>query len=221
MSTAAKMAKKAVTAAETLTISRLNQQMMEISVVGTAPYMQLRFPIKGIQKLKETHMLGSAARKGQKRDPRDFDADYEGAFYVSEEGWHGVPTTQIRAACIRACALVNFKMTIAKMCINILPDGYDKFDGTPLIRLQEITPPIRTEWPVPNANGKIDIRVRPQWRQWGLTFTVQFDADQFTSQDILNLINRAGQQVGIGEGRPFSKNSAGIGMGTFALKSAE
>jgi hypothetical protein len=46
---------------------------------------------------------------------------------------------------------------------------------------------------------------------------VQYDADQFTATDAANLMTRVGAQVGIGEGRPDSKMSAGMGWGTFKL----
>ena len=35
--------------------------------------------------------------------------------------------------------------------------------------------------------------------------------------DIVNLISRVGMQVGIGEGRPDSKQSAGLGFGLFEI----
>ena len=38
------------------------------------------------------------------------------------------------------------------------------------------------------------------------------------TQDVTNLLMRVGQQVGIGEGRPDSKNSAGMGWGTFNVE---
>ena len=50
---------------------------------------------------------------------------------------------------------------------------------------------------------------------------VRFDADQFTLTDVANLLMRVGMQVGIGEGRPFSKNSNGMGWGLFDLKNGK
>jgi hypothetical protein len=38
-----------------------------------------------------------------------------------------------------------------------------------------------------------------------------------TEADIANLIARVGLQVGIGEGRPDSKQSAGLGFGLFEI----
>jgi hypothetical protein len=71
---------------------------------------------------------------------------------------------------------------------------------------------------VRNATGVADIRVRPMWREWGANVRVKYDADQFTIQDVTNLMQRVGMQVGIGEGRPDSRDSAGLGWGTFRLE---
>ena len=70
---------------------------------------------------------------------------------------------------------------------------------------------------VRNATGVADIRVRPMWREWAADVKVSYDADQFTLQDVTNLMQRVGMQVGIGEGRPDSRDSAGLGWGTFVL----
>jgi hypothetical protein len=49
----------------------------------------------------------------------------------------------------------------------------------------------------------------------------RYDADQFTASDVVNLIARAGMQVGICEGRPDSSNSTGMGWGTFEISDKE
>jgi hypothetical protein len=59
------------------------------------------------------------------------------------------------------------------------------------------------------------------WRTWRVELRITFDADQFTEIDVVNLMNRAGLQVGVGEGRPFSKKSAGMGYGTFKIINRE
>ena len=55
------------------------------------------------------------------------------------------------------------------------------------------------------------------WEKWGAVLRVRFDADAFSVADIANLIARAGTQVGVCEGRPDSKDSAGMGWGLFAI----
>lgn len=178
--------------------------------------MQARFSAKAMQAMMAKMAAGSTARKGSKKDPRDFDEDFAQAQHISTEGWNGVPAPALRNACIDVCRMAGFKMTHAKMSVFIEADGFDSVDGTPLIKL-DAPEPERTEMATRNATGVADIRVRPMWRQWALDVVVRYDADQFTSSDIANLIARAGEQVGIGEGRPFSKSSNGLGFGTFEI----
>jgi hypothetical protein len=116
---------------------------------------------------------------------------------------------------ISACRVVGFKMTHAKLSVFVEPDGFDADDGTPLVRIYG--EPMVHEGLVRNATGVADVRWRPMWRQWHAFVRVVYDADQFTLEDVSNLLARAGMQVGIGEGRPDSKMSAGMGWGTFRI----
>lgn len=202
---------------QTVSIKPPNLVVASFELAGTTPYMQHRFWKKA--EMMATQSLGSTAKKGKKRDPRDFDRDYHEAMYLSAEGWHGLPAPAFRAALISACRLVGFKMTLAKLSVFVLHDGIDARDGTPLVRITGT--PEKSEMMVRNADGSVDIRVRPLWSVWGLNLRLRYDADQFTLSDVANLLERAGSQVGIGEGRPDSKRSAGLGFGTFTIVKRE
>jgi hypothetical protein len=197
-------------------ISAPNIVTLRFKIVGTAPLVMARFSEKARQAMEAKMLAGSTAKGKVVRDARDFDADMRGAIHYSTEGWVGFPAAAFRNGCISACRLVGFKMTLAKMSIFVVADGFDKVDGIPLVRL-DVGEPELTKMHARNASGVTDIRVRPMWRQWGLTLNVRFDADQFTPSDVTNLLHRAGMQVGIGEGRPDSRESAGLGWGTFEI----
>ena len=182
-------------------------------LIGDAPYVQAKFSEKAKAQIREKMLGGSQSKKGRAREPRDFDADYKNAMHISREGWNGIPASCFRQACISACRLVGFKMTLAKLALFVEADGYDKDEGTPLIKIQG--KPHKHEQHVRNATGVVDLRVRPMWDKWHANLTVRWDADLFSATDILNLLNRVGQQVGIGEGRPDSKQSSGQGWGLF------
>lgn len=201
---------------ETIAVSPPNFQMIQLTLEGTAPLMQARFSAKAMQAMMAKMEAGSTAKKGKKREARDFDEDFRQAMHISTEGWIGVPAAALRNACIDVCRMVEFKMTHAKMSIFVLADGNDQIDGQPLIKL-DAAEPERTDMATRNATGVADIRVRPIWREWKLHPTFRFDADQFTSSDVVNLVARAGEQIGIGEGRPYSKKSNGMGYGTFRI----
>lgn len=199
-----------------VTITPPNFQKIKLTLEGTAPLMQARFSAKAMQAMMSKMAAGSTAKKGNKKDARDFDDDFKQAMHVSTDGWIGVPASAIRNACIDVCRMVGFKMTHAKMSVFVECDGFDKVDGQPLIKL-DAPAPERTEMATRNATGVADIRIRPMWRKWKLNIVLRFDADQFTASDVVNLLARAGEQVGIGEGRPFSKQSNGMGYGTFRI----
>jgi hypothetical protein len=198
---------------QTIQIPAPRFETIEFSLVGTAPYMQARFSAKAIGAMREKHIAGSVSRKGKKREPRDFASDFEGAKHKSVEGWCGIPAGAFRQAAISACRLVGFKMTLAKLSLFVEADGFDAIDGTPLIRITG--EPEICEMAVRNATGVTDIRVRPLWREWSCKLRIRYDLDQFSRTDVANLLLRVGTQVGIGEGRPDSKSSTGLGFGLF------
>lgn len=207
--------KKPETVAQSVTIKAPNIQSAVFKIRGTAPYVQLRFAEKAMNTMMNKMAAGSTATKRKAKEARDFEDDYRQAMHVSSEGWVGIPASAFRNAMISACRIVGFKMTLAKLSLFTHADGIDKVDGIPLIKIDG--KPERTEMAVRNATGVTDIRIRPMWREWGATVRVRYDADQFTLQDVTNLMQRVGMQVGIGEGRHDSRMSAGMGWGTFEL----
>lgn len=214
----AKPAPAPASGTETFEIKPANLQTLAITAIGIAPLMVCRFSAKAIDMIAAKQASGSTARKGTARLARDFDADYHGARHLSTEGWDGIHASSIRKAAIDACRLVGFKMTIAKMSLFVEADGFDAHDAVPLLRIHG-PPPTMNRMMGRNADGTADLRVRPLWPAgaWRLNLRITYDADQFRGSDVVNLLDRVGRQVGIGEGRPFSRNSAGMGMGLFRL----
>ena len=52
---------------------------------------------------------------------------------------------------------------------------------------------------------------------WEAKVTIRWDSEQFSGADIANLLRRVGEQVGLLEGRPDSRQSAGMGWGLFEI----
>jgi len=200
---------------ETIQVKPLRLKVLEVIIIGTAPLLQLRFSAKAIAKMRATQEAGGQAKSKKNREARDFHADYLGAFHLFADGTPGFPASAIRAACISACRTCNFKMTLAKLSIFTLADGLDIVDGIPLVKV--FGTPEETVMPVRNQTGVTDLRARPMFKAWKAKVRIRFDEDQFSAQDAYNLLCRAGAQVGIGEGRPDSRESAGMGLGTFRV----
>lgn len=176
-----------------------------------------RMTEKARNEIMSKQRAGSQAKSKVIRTPKDFEGLAEAAAYRSAEGWCGIHSAAFRCAMISACRLVGFKMVLAKLSIFVIADGYDKRDKTPLVRIWGPEPEVWTA-PVSNASGGFDLRPRPRWNpgEWQISLKLSWDADQFSTGDITNLLMRVGKQVGIGEGRPDSKKSAGLaGYGLF------
>ena len=184
-------------------------------IQGTAPYVQNKFSTKAKQMMHDTQEAGSTAKKGKKREPKDFQRCYEEAMYRHRDGWHGIPATSFRCGMISACRMAGFQMTRAKLSVFVEADGF--IDGKPMVKITKGKPQYYEDY-TRNATGVIDLRARPMWDPgWQAEVRIRFDADQFTATDVANLLLRVGQQVGIGEGRPDSKSSCGQGWGLFEL----
>lgn len=197
-------------------IPPVNLVRIVLRIEGTAPYVQHKFSAKAQNAMEAKQRAGSTGKATRKREPRNFETDFKAAQHVSTDGWIGIPATAFRAAMIDACRTVSLVMTRAKMAIFIVADGFDDDDGTPLVRLHAPAPKMH-RMIARNETGVADIRVRPMWPKWEAFVTVEYDADILTTENIVNLLDRAGRQVGIGEGRPFSKQSVGQGWGMFQV----
>ena len=201
---------------ETVAIKPPNMEVIKLKIRGIAPLCINRFSEKAKKQMGDKQRGGSTSTGKKVREKRDFTADYEGAKYVSDEGWCGIHAAAFRCAGISACRTVGYQMTRAKLALFVEADGYDKDDGTPLVKITEGKP---EQWiaPVRNETGVADLRSRPRWPEWGAILTLRFDADIFTKSDVVNLMARVGLQVGICEGRPDGKKSAGMGYGLFEI----
>jgi hypothetical protein len=206
-----------------ISITSPNWDTVEVQIIGTSPYVQSKFSNKAKQQMKEKQKAGkqSAIRK-RVREARDFESDYRESCYTpTASNWPNgaIPATQIRAAMIGAGRLIEFTMTLLKQCIYIEEDDFDVDDRTPLIPMVKGKRKM-FEQALPNTGGGHDIRVRPIWEKgWRANIRIRFDADRLKPKDVINLLARAGEQVGIGEGRMASRKCAGLGWGAFRVAS--
>lgn len=203
-----------------IAITPPNMRVVGMKIVGDSPLVINKFSAKAREEMIATQEAGSAARTRKKREPKDFERIGNDARHISTEGWDGIHAAAFRNAAISACRAAGFTMTKAKLAIFVEADGLDRDDMTPLVRLTEGEPEIIT-MPCRNQTGVIDLRPRPTYYPWAAVLTIRHDADILTTTDVVNLIARVGAQVGIGEGRPDSKQSAGQGNGLFHIEGAE
>jgi hypothetical protein len=199
-----------------------NYKVLEFQITGDSPYVQLRFSQKQKNKLHEQHAADEkdATVKKKYREPKDYDALFEEAMYLSPGGRRGINAMSFKRAMVAACRLTSLPMKTAKLCMFVVPDGFDEYEeGIPMVYFttpedSDIGPHVCR-----NANGMPDLRIRAMWDAgWTAKLRVRYDADMLTAASVANLLVRAGSQVGIGEGRPDTNKSDGSGMGWGTFK---
>lgn len=204
-----------------LTILPPNFQTAVFKIRGTAPLVIHRFSAKTKAEMKTKMETGKAASSKRNREAKSTDDLFHEARYISKEGWDGFNAAAIRNAMISACRLVNFKMTLAKMSVFVIADSVDaKEPQVPLVRILDADA-TKQEDMARVETGQPYVCVRAAYHNWRAEVRIRWDADQFTVEDVTHLLMRVGQQVGLCEGRPDSKNSAGLGWGTFDIEGHE
>lgn len=203
--------------AKTVSIKPPNFGTAEFWIHGVEPLVIHRFSSKTKNEMKLKMETGKAASNKKNREARNTDDLFEEARYRSKDGWDGFHAGALRAALISACRLVGFKMTLAKLSVFVEADGRDAREPQiPLIRIhgnaQKQEDMARVE------TGQPYVTVRAAYHEWKAKVRIRWDADQFTLADVTNLLARVGLQVGIGEGRPDSKKSTGMGWGLFEIE---
>ncbi len=210
----------AVPVKRTITIARPKFEEATFQLVGVAPLVIHRFSAKTKMEMKQKMEAGKQASSKKVREAKSTDTSFMEARYISKEGWDGFHASSIRNALISACRLVGFKMTLAKLSLFVIADGWDREEPQiPLIRI--IGKPTKQEDMARVETGQPYVTVRAAYYDWKANVHIRWDNDQFSLEDVTNLLSRVGMQVGIGEGRPDSKNSAGMGWGLFEIEGAK
>jgi len=201
---------------EKVVVPALNLERGCFLIEGDTIMVQNKFSEKAKCAMKAIQEAGSRSRKGIKKEPKDFQMMFKQAQHISKDNWPGIPASAFRSGVISACRLVGFKMTLAKLSLFVVADGYDKDDSTPLCRITKGKAQYRDD--AVRIQNTCDVHARAMFEPgWQAKISLEWDADQFSLADVSNLMVRLGKQVGIGEGRPDSRSSAGMGWGTFRL----
>lgn len=203
-----------------VTIKPPKFQVGLFTIKGLAPLVIHRFSAKTKAQMRAKMEEGKSASSKKNREAADIELMFNEARYINKAGWDGFHAAAIRNALISACRLVGFKMTLAKLSLFVEADGVDAAEPQiPLVRIYGT--PIKQEDMARVETGQPYVTIRAAYHDWSAKLRVRYDADQFTLADVTNLLARVGLQVGIGEGRPDSKNSAGMGWGLFEIEGSK
>ena len=177
-------------------LPKLNLQTMQVNLVGDSPLICHAWSKKAKQEMLDKQMKKAKQAKAAK-DPQ---RDYEESLYVHPEGGYGFPAVAFKASAVDACShIAGYTKVEARGAFHINVDLV-KIEGKPSPR----------EDMVKIAMGTADIRYRGEFRKWKCSFTVRYNANMVTPEQILNLFNTAGFAIGVGEWRPQRDGSFGM-----------
>lgn len=198
-----------------IVVRPLNLVTIEVPVEGMTPLITNPWSEKMKEKLRGDQGIGvepgAAKRKKEAKNP---DEEYESRLnaYRLPNGGNGFPAVAFKAAMVEAARFVEgLTMVEARSLFHV--SGVDDVE---LVTING-EPKMREDFPR-NANGNVDIRYRPTFPDWSATLRVRFDADLIDAASVVNLLNRAGTAVGVGEWRPMSKQSKSGQYGCFAVR---
>jgi len=195
-----------------LVIPELAINAIEVTLKGISPLVIRAWDQKTMQQLADKAMGKKSAKSRANVDP---DATFNGARYISTDGWDGIPSGAFKAAIVEAvsCGDIprnDFSMTLAKKTFFIQSDGICGTSGRDLCKIDGKVE--RYDLMQPTSGGGPYMSYRPMYRKWSINLVVQFNAARIDAQGVLNLIAMAGYFVGVGEHRPSAKESK---TGTF------
>lgn len=179
---------------ETVNLTPLSVQNIRLRIVGISPLCSNQWTEKAKRMMREKH----AGKKTRNREVRDPEAEGKAAIYRTEDGKCGIPAMAIKSAMSTAA---HKDIGIAKTTVNksVFVIYNDSNRVLPLDIDEE--PPIVEDCVRPNGGG-VDLRYRPYYWPWACEITLQVDRTWLTIEDVVNLLNRAGFGVGVGEMRP-------------------
>lgn len=200
MPTAAK-----ATGTNIIEIPRIDAETLIVPIVGTSPLIIHRFSEKA-----KKQMLDAMQGRKTPKQAKDPEAEYEAAFYRTNDNGYGIPVIAFKAATIGGARFfAGVTMTLLRQVLffrgEVGQDGQQLaiIDGEPKMR----------EDVVRVGNGGTDLRYRPEFSEWKTELRVTYVTSQLTQASVLSLIDAGGMGVGVGEWRPEKKGD----MGTYAI----
>jgi hypothetical protein len=189
-------------------VRRVNRARIEVTIESEpdVPLIVHNFSTKAQIEMKGIFQ-GKKKMKEIRTEAWDESA-FENAKYKTRDGRDGFPANAL-AACIRSAARYVPSLTLTEARGLIFVPGHI----LPL-KFEECEP---YEAQVRNSNGSPDLRVRPRYWGWSITFQIEYNADLIAPESLLNLVELAGFHCGLGEWRPNSKLSNSGWAGRFHI----
>lgn len=191
---------------------------IHLTLTGMSPLLMQRFSKKA-----EILASQSGAPKA-KKPPRNQEQEFLDSLHIIGDRpkfardlpscKYGIPAVAFKCAAIRGAYMSDVPQTEARTTIFVETDWAD---------LVELHTPEVPELRIDNARlktGVTNIVVRPCFQNWHVNLRIEFNARAYSARQIISWFVHAGKACGVGEWRPFGRNSTGT-FGTFKVTAAE
>ena len=191
-------------------------QTMKLRLIGRpgSPLVIHAFADKAKQEIRDKQ-----AKKAKKaKEQRDPVAECEAAKYLDEQGRECAPITALKKAMVTAAtAMDNLTKVALRQAIFVSPT---LCPSSMLVPIETVAGAgakgVMREDAVTIGINTRGLTYRPEYREWALSVTVEYNARLISDVQLLALAEQAGWGVGICEGRP-EKTSA-LGWGRFSVE---
>lgn len=186
-----------------VSISRIGTETLRVPILGTAPLIVHRFSEKA-----KRQMLDAMQGRKSPKEAKNPEAEYEAAFYRTDEGGYGFPVIAFKAATVGAARFYGKSVSMTALRQFVFFDApFSKEAGQ---KLAPITgEPHMREDVTRVGMGGTDLRYRPEFTEWSTQVEVTYVKSMLTRESVLSLIEAGGMGVGIGEWRPEKKGDFG------------
>ena len=191
---------------EEIVIEPIKIKETEITIIGTSPLIINNFNEKSRRQLIEAQMKVPKAKKEVRNPIEDFmRANYwltpmpqeftEESFSeaLKDGAKFGFPAKGIKASIVSGAfrnAMIKDKVSLNRAFF--IPEEYVE------IKYEELV--MREDY-VRIAHNGTDVRFRPEYKNWSMTFRIQYHENKYSLKQIINFMNYGGFSCGLGEMR--------------------
>ena len=175
---------------------KVGNSSIEVKSTNGSTYIPHRQVPENVRK-----MVGRELGESKQKSIRNLDTEYEDCFYYTSDKKYGIPAAAFMGSILDACVACDIPKTKIKRAFKIIGDIIPLKYGSVRRRIDTVRRSGMTAAP--------DIRHRPEFVNWSCVLNVQYDVNQITLDQIVNLVSQAGFSSGVGDWRPSAPKSSG------------
>ncbi len=180
-----------------ISIPEIKISVLEITLVGDSPILMNKFSERAKRMMLEK---STGAARGA-REARNPEQEWKDAMYAEADGSLYAPATWFKGAFVNACSFVDGITKVqARGAVHVVGERVTLKCGKATINASTVR----------LHGGTTMERFRPEIFPWEVTLQVRYNKDILTADQIANLFNNAGFQVGVGDWRPQKNGSFGM-----------